>query len=105
MDTTTVDLTIPAFLDRRGQKSRMPRAPRWSRLPTPERPEGERWANAERWEVNVDFARCPGLSSGTRMVWVVLGRKWAYLRDAEDSTKMHVSEWERMSRNGRRVWP
>lgn len=103
---------IPAFLDRRGEAVRPWRAPRWRRLPPPRRPDGDRWANAERWEVYVPqgplsytntAGRACGIASGRRRVWVVEGRKWARVADAENQVKASIADWRRMQRHGRQV--
>lgn len=98
------DLAIPAFLDRRGEAVRSWRSPRWRRLPPPARPDGDRWAQAERWEVYVP-ADVPNLAVGTRRLWVVEGRKWAYLRDAEAQARIPRPEWLRIQKTAKQVKP
>jgi hypothetical protein len=99
------DNPIPAFLRGPGTQALGPARRRWKKL-TAQRPEGDRWANAERWEVYVDnssHGAMSGLGGGTRRVWVLEGHKWAHLRDSEGYAKIAVSEWRRMARNGRSV--
>jgi hypothetical protein len=72
-------------------------------MPSPLPPEGEKWTDAERWDVDVSHALAPQLASGRRYVWVVTGRKWAYVRDAETHQKMPIDSWHRMSKTGRKV--
>ena len=100
---TPDDLTFPAFLDRRGEVARRWRAPKWGRLPPAQRPDGERWANAERWEAYVDPRIVPALAAGTRRLWVTEGRKWAYLRDAEASARVPLGDWRRMQRTAKQI--
>lgn len=97
-------LDIPVFL----QRSRVPgktlpkfRKIRWAKMKAV-RPEGERWIAAERWEVFIG-ADIPQLAPGCRYVWVAEGRKWAYLRDAENRAKIHISLWRKMQKTGRQV--
>ena len=100
---TPDDLAFPAFLDRRGQPVRRWRSPRWSRPPAAKRPDGERWADAERWEAYVDPRLVPVLAAGTRRLWVVEGRKWCYLMDAEAQARVPFADWRRMQRNAKQV--
>lgn len=102
-------LEIPAFL-RSAKRASPPRERRWKRL-APRRPDGEKWEKAERWEITLGLehsrtgssGRAVGLASGTRMVWVIEGTKWAELRDAEDFLKLPIAEWRRLQRHGRAV--
>jgi hypothetical protein len=98
----TDDLEIPAFL-RGSRPGPKPRATTPWRMPTQGRPEGERWQEAERWLVYIDTRLAPNLASGSRLVWVSLGRKWAYVRDAEGHQKMAASDWHRMSKSGTQI--
>ena len=93
-------LEIPAFLrgSRPGPKPRKSR--RWVRHAAPP-PEGEKWAQAKRVEVYVDFVRAPNLFSGRRILWVLEGRKWVELRDTENYQKVALAEWERMCQDGK----
>lgn len=93
---------IPAFLrgPRPGPKPRRAVAWRNPRVPPPE---GEKWADAERWEVNVDFHVAPTLASGTRLLYVLSRPKWTELRDAEAYARIATADWNRMSKNGRRI--
>lgn len=102
-----IDLTIPDFL-RSARRRSAPRPRRWSRM-LPQRPEGEKWEHAERWEITVPVTWSDvgqsnlGIGSGRRRVWVVTGTKWAYIRDAEGHRKVPISEWERAANKGQRV--
>jgi hypothetical protein len=93
-------LEIPAFLrgSRPGPKPRKNTPWRMSRAC---RPAGEPGAEAEKWLVQVDSRVAPNLASGWRLVWVTLGRKWAYVRDNEAHQKMAALDWHRMSRTGK----
>ena len=93
-------LEIPAFL-RGSRPGPKPRKNTPWRMPRSGRPEGERWVEAERWLVQVDSRVAPNLASGWRLVWMSLGRKWAYVRDNEARQKMAASDWHRMSRTGK----
>jgi hypothetical protein len=67
------------------------------------RPEGEKWEGAERWLCHVDTRLAPALASGSRLLWVVEGRKWVYVRDTEAHQRMPAADWNRMSRTGRKL--
>ncbi len=109
MSLANDDLSPPAFLAN-APRAPMPRARRWKKL-KPRRPEGEKWIDAERWEVTFgadhSFTKpnghMGGLAAGTRCVWVIEGTKWAALRDAEDYLKLPIAEWRLLQRHGRRV--
>lgn len=97
------DLDIPDFL-RRTVRGILPRTPGWKRMKA-ERPEGDRWLEAERWSVNVpgQWSINGGVGCGHRYVWVAAGRKWAYVRDSEGHIKVPVDDWNRVAKNGRKV--
>ena len=100
---TADELMIPDFLKReRGEVIPKFRAPRWKRMPKPTKPEGEKWEKATRWEVTLQD-EVPKLGSGRRRVWVVTGRKWARLMDGGASTKVPMSAWAILARNGQEV--
>lgn len=86
----------------------MPRIRKWTRLRAA-RPDGEKWSDAERWEIKVPAAWSDrgkeghGLGSGTRRVWVIPGPSWVELRDAEAYLKVRASEWAPVARKGRVV--
>lgn len=83
----------------------MPRQRKWKRLKA-ERPEGEKWVEAERWEITVPPSWSDmdgGLGSGRRYVWVVQGTKWVYIRDNEKHRRVSVIEWAPVARKGRAV--
>ena len=97
------DLAIPAFLKReRGEVQKKFRSPRWKRLPAAERPEGERWLNATRWEVTLQD-EVSQLACGRRRLWVVEGRKWARLHDGVKTIKVPMSVWGVLARNATEV--
>lgn len=99
------DLTIPVFLVAPiGSRKTVVSRRRWKRI-LPQRPEGEKWATAERWEVGVPEEGFGNLASGTRCLWVLYqtGHKWAELRDAEGYAKVRAAEWERLSNKGRKL--
>jgi hypothetical protein len=99
----TDDLEIPQFL--RGAKRRgAPRARKWSRM-TAQRPEGEKWEAAERWEVTVprQWSKDGSVAPGTRYLWVIEHRTWTELRDAENYSKVPTADWQRVARKGRKV--
>jgi hypothetical protein len=94
MQTMTDDLSIPSFLKQRREPVKF-KSRRWKRLPRPERPAGEMWSEAKRFEVFIS-EDVPNLAVGLRRVWVVEGRKWARIADAEKRAKIPMSQWARM---------
>ena len=105
-DDTALGGPIPAFLRGKSPTTVVPRKRRWTRL-VAQRPEGDRWAAAERWEITVPpewSDRHGGLGSGRRYVWALEGRKWAYLRDNESYViQVPAADWQRAANKGRRV--
>lgn len=103
------DLALPDFL-RDAPRRPMPKVRKWKKM-VARRPEGEKWAEAERWEITVPASwsdrgagtTTAAFGSGRRRVWVVQGTKWAYIRDAEAHIKVPVSEWAQVARKGRVV--
>ena len=92
------DLTIPAHLRRAKGDTPMPRPLRWRKMKAV-RPEGEKWTDAERWEITIPAGgsmnwTTSGLASGTRFVWVLIGRKWVELRDHEAYGRVPRTEWD-----------
>ena len=52
-------------------------------------PKGNVWNNAEMYKV---YLNLPRLSlCGTRLLWVVVGRKWVKLCTLVEDTKMRIS--------------
>ena len=103
---TSMDLTLPAFLDRRGQKPAVVRTRRHrDRVPPRPRPEGERWENAPRFEVYIESTEhhMPRLACGLRRVWVVEGRLWARLHDGEQQAKISMRDWSFMKRKAKEI--
>lgn len=97
------DLSIPDFLQRpRGGPIKKFRVPKWTKLPKATKPEGERWIDAKRWEVQL-HDELPKLGCGRRMVWVVEGRKWARVADGGASCKVSMAVWVRLARSGKEV--
>ena len=96
------DLTIPEFLRGRGPNAMANRPPRWKRIKPKPRPEGQRWEQAERWEVFVG-QELLGLACGRRRLWVVEGRKWARLHDGESQVKVPMALWRQTQRSGKQI--
>lgn len=96
-----IDLAIPQFLQRTGS-AKIPRSIRWKKMKPAQRPEGERWISAARWEVFIG-EEVPKLAVGLRIVWAVEGRKWARLHDGHLQAKVGMREWLRLKAAGRRV--
>ena len=97
------DLMIPDFLKRsRGEAPKKIRLPKWKRLPKAQRPDGERWLKATRWEVHLND-ELPKLGCGRRMVWVVEGRRWARVADGGATVKVPMSAWALIARSGKEV--
>jgi len=95
------DLELPDFLkSERGKK--MPRAIRWKRLPKASPPEGEVWQGAERWSVWLQ-GEVPQLGNGRRLAWIVEGRKWVRIADAEGKAKIPMALWRQLQRNAVQV--
>jgi hypothetical protein len=98
------DLTIPDFLrgSREGPKPRWTTP--WKRM-VAQRPDCIKWDNAERWEVTIPktMTGAGQPAFGTRYVWVIPGRKWTEIRDAEGYAKIATADWNRMSAKGRKV--
>lgn len=76
------------------------------------RPEGDKWADAEHWEVYVNHKLVPQggdadtkarIRPGTRYVWVIPGKTWTEIRDSEAYAKIATADWNRMSAKGRKV--
>lgn len=80
-------------------------------MPKIERPEGAKWESAERWAVYLDHHTCPQTdeaSKGTprvgyRYVWVIPGKTWTEVRDAEGYIKISTKDWNRIAAKGRQV--
>jgi hypothetical protein len=61
-------------------------------------PKGNVWNNAEMYRV---YLNLPRLSlCGTRLLWVVVGRKWVKLCTLVEDTKMRISisEWNNLQK-------
>ena len=61
-------------------------------------PKGNVWNNAEMYKV---YLNLPRLSRcGTRLLWVVVGRKWVKLCTLVEDTKMRISinEWNNLQK-------
>jgi hypothetical protein len=101
------DLAIPAFL-RRSREDKKPEVKAKRRRFKPRKPEGERYEDAERWEVfiaNTDLY-LKHLGSGIRRVWVAedeTGSSVMWLHDGERQQSVSMSEWKRMSAKARRI--
>ena len=61
-------------------------------------PKGNVWNNAEMYRVYLNLPR-PSLC-GTRLLWVVIGRKWVKLCTLVEDTKMRISisEWNNLQK-------
>jgi hypothetical protein len=101
------DLAIPAFLRRSRDQKPVEVKPRRKRFKA-RRPEGERYEDAERWEVfiaNTDhYLR--RLGSGIRRVWVAedeTGSRLIWLHDGGAEQSVSMSDWARISAKGRRL--
>lgn len=99
--TGDIDLTIPDFLVRTEPSKRW-RAPRWKRLPPKQRPEGQRWEQAQLYEVFLDMD-VPVLACGLRRVWVVTGRRWCRISDGESKVKITMREWHGIAQRAKLV--
>ncbi len=100
-DTVNDGLDIPDFLRRsRGDVKRTRKSPR--RKYKPARPDGERWANAERWLLHL-HDELPDIGTGYRHVWVSTGRKWAFIANAHGRAKITVAAWNQLSKHGWRI--
>jgi hypothetical protein len=95
------DLAIPSFLKRTGVAKPF-RAPRWKKFPKAERPEGEKWTEAKRWEVHL-HDEVPKLGCGQHRIWVVEGRRWARLSDGVAKIKVPMALWSLVRRTGKEV--
>jgi hypothetical protein len=99
------DLPIPDFL----KGSRAGPKPRWTspwRHGKAQRPEGAKWEEAERWEVYLPHKLVAGdghPAVGTRLVWVIAGKTWTELRDAEGYIKIATADWNRLAQKGRKI--
>jgi hypothetical protein len=89
------ELMIPDFLKRTKADTKKFRAPRWKKMPKAQKPEGERWEKAERWEVKL-HDEVPKLGSGQ-------GRKWARLADGGATVKVSMAAWSQVARHGRKL--
>lgn len=69
-----------------------------------QRPEGDKWLAAERWQVTLG-QNVGDIPPGTRLLWVLYadGRKWAELRDAEAYAKVPAETWARIANRGRKL--
>lgn len=101
-----IDIEMPVFLRAAPGSLSKPRPIRWKRMKA-KRPEGEKWSDAERWEITIGALlggkTGTGLAPGTRYVWVREGTKWAEIRDSEDYAKVPLAMWRLLQRNGRQV--
>lgn len=101
-------LDIPAFL-RASARPKTKVVFRRKKM-KPKRPEGEKWAEAERWQIIVPSVwsdkgkEKSAFGSGYRGVWVIIGTKWVELRDAEDLIRVPRAEWERIAKKGRKLY-
>jgi hypothetical protein len=102
------DLTIPTFLIRSGPAKKV-KERRWKKLPKAARPEGERWADAERWEVfitNTKASALAKLGSGKRLVWAAEaedGSAKMHIRDGTHEVTISMADWRLLIAKGRKV--
>ena len=61
-------------------------------------PKGNVWNNAEMYKVYLNLPRLR--LCGTRLLWVVVGRKWVKLCTLVEDTKMRISinEWNNLQK-------
>lgn len=100
---------LPEFLKRsKGEVTKKFRAPRWKKMTRAERPKGERYEDAERYEVFIESTKSflPKLGSGLRRLWVAedeTGARIVWLHDGETEAKLPMADWQRMSLKARRI--
>jgi hypothetical protein len=102
------DLSIPAFLRPTGPAKKV-KERRWKKLPKATRPEGERWVEAERWEVfitNTKASALAKLGSGKRLVWAAEaedGSAKMHVRDGAHEVTISLADWRLLIAKGRKV--
>jgi hypothetical protein len=107
MTTTEDDLSIPAFL-RRSKDQVKPEVKTRRRKFKARKPEGERYEDAERWEIFIANTEhyLKHLASGIRRVWVAedeTGSRLMWVHDGEHEQALSFSDWARISAKGRRL--
>lgn len=101
------DLAIPAFLKRQPGEVKPEVKTRRAKVKA-RKPEGERYEDAERWEVFIEstetFLR--KLACGQRKLWAAedeTGARWVWLHDGETEQRVSMEAWQRMANKGRRI--
>lgn len=95
-------LTIPDFLRREPEPAKKVRITRRKKIRGPKIPppwkvkKAKQWKKAKPWLVKTD-GETPHIGSGRRVMWAVLGRKWAYLYSGYGCTqRIDLRTWERL---------
>ena len=101
------DMTIPECLKRKGPV-KPARLPKWKKPAKRAKPEGERYEDAEQWELFIESSEhfLPKLACGLRRVWVADhedGSRRIWISDGESEQSLSMSEWARISARARRL--